>query len=93
MPVESNHTWGWPCGPVRCGSSGYGLPDNRKHVCMLKFPLIYSCNNVYKGTTFAGYVGLMTGMKPDKYTVSLDQQNKGDWQENAFEIIYIYTCT
>ena len=45
---------------------------------------------MYKGTTFAGYVGLMTGMKPDKFTVSLDQQNKGDWQENAFEIIYIY---
>ena len=32
MPVESNHTWGWPCVPVRCGSSGYGLPDNREHV-------------------------------------------------------------
>ena len=71
MPVESNHTWGWPYG--RCDSSGYGLPDNIKNVCMLKFP---SCNNVYKGTTFAGYVGLMTGMKPNKFTMSLDQQIK-----------------
>ena len=85
MPVESNHTWGWPYG--RCDSSGYGLPDNIKNVCMLKFP---SCNNVYKGTTFAGYVGLMTGMKPNKFTMSLDQQNKHDWQENASEIICIY---
>ena len=64
--------------------------QNRKHDCMLKFPLIYLCNNVYKGTTFSGYVGLMTGMIPDKLTMSLDQQNKGDWQENAFEIICIY---
>ena len=50
-----------------------------------------------KGTTFASYVGLMTGMEPNKFTMFLDQQNKGDWQENAFEIIYIYiyiyTCT
>ena len=67
--------------------------QNRKHDCMLKFPLIYLCNNVYKGTTFSGYVGLMTGMIPDKLTMSLDQQNKGDWQENAFEIVYIYACT
>ena len=40
---------------------------------------------VYKGTTFAGYVGLLTGMKPNKFTVSLDQRNKGDWQNNAFQ--------
>ena len=62
---------------------------------------VASCNNVYKGTIFPGYVELMTRMKPDKLTMSLDQQNKDDWQENAFEIvyiyiyiyIYIYTCT
>ena len=45
---------------------------------------------MYKGTIFPGYVGLMTGMIPDKLTMSLDQQNKGDWQENAFKIVYIY---
>ena len=54
MPVESNHTWGWPYG--RCGSLGYG---EQKTCLYIEISLIYSCNNVYKGTIFASYVGLM----------------------------------
>ena len=31
----------------------------------------------YTGTTFAGYIGLLTGQKPYKYTISLDERNQG----------------
>ena len=40
---------------------------------------------VYMGTTYAGYIGLITGQKGDKFTVSLDQRNHGSWWMNAFE--------
>ena len=40
---------------------------------------------VYMGTTYAGYIGLITGKKVDKFTVSLDQRNHGSWLMNAFE--------
>lgn len=42
---------------------------------------------VYTGTTFAGFVGLMTGQRPYKLTVSLDQRNKGAWWENLMEAV------
>ena len=38
----------------------------------------------YTGTTFAGYVGLVTGQKPNKFTVSLDARDKGEPWENVF---------
>ena len=37
----------------------------------------------YTGTTFAGYVGLLTGQKPNKFTVSLDERDKGEPWENV----------
>ena len=40
---------------------------------------------VYKGTTFAGYFGLITAMKPNRYTVSLNERDQGKWTENDFE--------
>ena len=38
---------------------------------------------LYTGTTMAGYVGLVTGQKPNRFTVSLDQRSKGDWSLNS----------
>ncbi|XP_062510998.1 N-acylethanolamine-hydrolyzing acid amidase-like [Corticium candelabrum] len=32
---------------------------------------------IYMGTTYVGYVGLMTGQKPNAFTVSLDERDKG----------------
>ncbi len=40
---------------------------------------------VYKGTSFAGYIGLMTGMRPNGFTISLDERNKGVWSSNDWE--------
>ena len=40
---------------------------------------------VYSGTTFAGVIGLWTGQKPHQFTVTMDERDKGSWQENAQE--------
>ncbi|XP_072520996.1 N-acylethanolamine-hydrolyzing acid amidase-like [Salminus brasiliensis] len=37
----------------------------------------------YRGTSFAGYVGLWTGQSANKFTVTGDQRNKGHWWENV----------
>lgn len=42
---------------------------------------------VYTGTTFVGYIGLLTGQRPHAYTISLDERNSGDWWMNALEAI------
>ncbi|XP_043917161.1 N-acylethanolamine-hydrolyzing acid amidase isoform X2 [Protopterus annectens] len=36
----------------------------------------------YTGTTFVGYVGLWTGQKPFKFTISADERDHGYWWEN-----------
>lgn len=46
-----------------------------------------SGKTVYTGTTFVGYVGLLTGQRPHAYTITLDQRNKGDWWMNALEAL------
>ncbi|XP_063051687.1 N-acylethanolamine-hydrolyzing acid amidase-like [Engraulis encrasicolus] len=38
---------------------------------------------LYRGTTFAGYVGLWTGQSSRGFTVSGDQRSKGHWWENV----------
>nr|XP_056711897.1 N-acylethanolamine-hydrolyzing acid amidase [Euleptes europaea] len=38
---------------------------------------------LYKGTTFFGYVGLWTGQRPYKFTISGDERDSGKWWENA----------
>ena len=40
---------------------------------------------VYTGTTFAGYIGLLTGTRPNKFTVSLNERDQGAWWMNALE--------
>ncbi|XP_071385609.1 N-acylethanolamine-hydrolyzing acid amidase-like [Centroberyx affinis] len=35
----------------------------------------------YRGTSFAGYVGLWTGQSPNKFTVSGDQRGKDHWYD------------
>lgn len=42
---------------------------------------------LYTGTTFAGYVGLLTGQKPHGFTISLDERDQGDWWMNALEAL------
>ncbi|KAK3514669.1 hypothetical protein QTP70_021575, partial [Hemibagrus guttatus] len=37
----------------------------------------------YRGTTFAGYVGLVTGQSKNKFTVTANQRDKGHWWDNV----------
>ena len=41
----------------------------------------------YIGTTYAGYVGLLTGQKPHGYTISLDERDRGMAWMNALEAL------
>ena len=34
-----------------------------------------------------GYIGLLTGQRPNAYTITLDQRNTGDWWMNALEAL------
>ena len=42
---------------------------------------------IYTGTTFAGYVGLMSAQKPNGFTVSLDERDQGEWWMNIIEAL------
>lgn len=42
---------------------------------------------VYSGTTFAGYVGLLSAQKPNSFTVSLDERDQGEWWMNVIEVL------
>lgn len=39
--------------------------------------------NVFTGTTYAGFIGTLTGAKPGGFSISLDERNVGEWWENA----------
>ena len=42
---------------------------------------------VYTGTTFAGYVGLLTSQKPGVLTVTINERNKGNLFENLLDLL------
>ena len=42
---------------------------------------------VYTGTTFAGFIGLLTGQKPHGFTISLDERDRGQVWMNALEAL------
>ena len=44
---------------------------------------------LYTGTTFVGYVGLLTGQRPHAYTITLNQRNEGYWWMNALVAIFV----
>ncbi len=46
-----------------------------------------SGKTVYTGTTYAGYIGLLTGQKPNGYTISLDERDRGQVWMNALEAL------
>lgn len=43
----------------------------------------------YIGTTFAGYVGLLTGMRPGVFSISVDERDKGGQLENLIEALLV----
>ena len=40
----------------------------------------------YSATTYASYVGILTGLRPNAFTVTVDQRDSGHWWENAFQV-------
>lgn len=46
-----------------------------------------SGKTVYTATTYAGYVGVLTGQKPHVFTVSVDERDQGAWWENLLEAV------
>ena len=42
---------------------------------------------VYTGTTFAGFIGLLTGQKPNCYTISLNERDRGEPWMNAIDAL------
>ena len=42
---------------------------------------------VYTGTTYAGYIGLLTGQRPHAYTITLNERDKGQVWMNALEAL------
>lgn len=43
----------------------------------------------YRGTSFAGYIGLWTGQSPKKFTVSGDQRGKRSYQFGFFFFLFL----
>lgn len=64
----------------------YSFPDLLRDLTIIvDFQL--SGETLYTGTTFAGMVGLLTGQKPNVYTVSVDERDEGSWWMNAIEAL------
>jgi len=42
----------------------------------------------YSATTYASYVGILTGLRPKAFTVTVDERDSGHWWENAIQAIF-----
>ena len=63
----------------------YIVPDLSSVVIDVDFKR--SGKTVYTGTTFAGYVGLLTSQKPGVLTVTINERNKGNLLENLLDLL------
>lgn len=61
----------------------YGIPGLNKISVNLDFQK--NGKTTYKGTTFAGYIGLLTAFKPDGFSISVDERDQGQWSRNDYE--------
>jgi len=48
---------------------------------------------LYRGTTYVGYVGLLTGMRPGAFSISADERDTGYIIENLLEALFIPNTT
>jgi len=67
----------------------YSFPDYLRNIT-IEVEFMSQGKLSYKGTTYAGYVGLLTGMRPNAFTVTIDERDQGTWWENALEILNKY---
>ena len=65
----------------------YSLPDDLRNITII-VNAVRNNRIVYTGVTYAGMVGLATGQKPNSFTISLNQRNKGFRIENLYEILF-----
>ena len=42
---------------------------------------------VFTGTTFAGYVGILTGCRTNGISISMNERNQGEWWKNVIEAL------
>ncbi|XP_062575232.1 N-acylethanolamine-hydrolyzing acid amidase-like [Saccostrea cucullata] len=59
----------------------YSFVDMLRNIT-IQVDFIKNNQTVYSGVTYAGYVGLITGMRPKAFTMTLDERDQGAWWEN-----------
>jgi len=64
----------------------YSFPDYLRNMTV-EIDFMSQGKLSYKATTYAGYVGILTGMRPGAFTVSIDERDQGKWWENALEFL------
>ncbi|CAH1261441.1 NAAA [Branchiostoma lanceolatum] len=62
-------------------------PDDRPHSLLTPPPPHTHTQILYTSTSYLGYVGALTGQRPNKFTVSVDERNQGAWWMNALEAL------
>ncbi|XP_056424693.1 N-acylethanolamine-hydrolyzing acid amidase-like [Hyla sarda] len=65
----------------------YNFPDILRRMTM-DLDFIQNGKVAYTGTTFVGYVGLWTGQRPYKFTISGDARERGEWWKNAISAFF-----
>ncbi|XP_066279193.1 N-acylethanolamine-hydrolyzing acid amidase-like [Branchiostoma lanceolatum] len=64
----------------------YGFADFLRNITvMVDFQT--KGQTLYTSTSYLGYVGALTGQRPNKFTVSVDERNQGAWWMNALEAL------
>ena len=67
-------------------NTDYGLAEMfRKLTIIVDFQ--QNGATVYTGTTFAGYVGVISGQKPNSFTMAIDERDTGDWWMNGLDAL------
>ncbi|KAK3098609.1 hypothetical protein FSP39_021198 [Pinctada imbricata] len=59
----------------------YSYTDMLRNITV-QVDFIQNNKTVYSGVTYAGYVGLLTGMRPKAFTITIDERDQGAWWEN-----------
>jgi len=66
----------------------YSIPGLQNITVTVRF--VNNGSTEYMGTTYVGYIGLLTGMRPSAFTVSIDERDtkNGTVWDNAMEAIF-----
>lgn len=59
----------------------YGFTDILRNIT-IRVDYQQGGKTVYSGITYAGYVGLVTGQRPNVFTITMDERDQGAWWMN-----------